>query len=115
MIYKRILEGKDLPKHGARSSEVLSRVDGNNFHFAEKDGYRNDLSPESDENTPVITFIQKEIEGEPLTKLKQYCSPGLVEEIKALRCIFLVRLGEPENVENLDKSILRAGLLQIGE
>ena len=57
MIFKRILEGKDLPKHGARSSEVLSRVDGNNFHFAEKDGYRNDLNPESDENTPIITFI----------------------------------------------------------
>ena len=33
MVYKRILEGKDLPKHGARSSEVLSRTDGPNFHF----------------------------------------------------------------------------------
>jgi len=33
LVYKRILEGKDLPKHGARSSEVLSRADGPNFHF----------------------------------------------------------------------------------
>ena len=50
LVYKRVLEGKDLPKHGARSSEVLSRADGANFHFAEQDRYRNDLSPEADEN-----------------------------------------------------------------
>lgn len=27
----------------------------------------------------------------------------------------MVRLGEPENVENLDKSALRTGLLAMGE
>ena len=57
MVYKRVLEGKDLPKHGSRSSEAVSRADGFNFHFGDKDGYRNDLSPESDENTPVLQFI----------------------------------------------------------
>ena len=49
-LYKRILDGKDLPKHGARSSEVLSRQDGANFHISSAGAYRNDLSPEDDEN-----------------------------------------------------------------
>ena len=57
LVYRRVLEGKDLPKHGARSSEVLSRTDGNNFHYSEKDGYRNDLSPEADENAPALQLI----------------------------------------------------------
>ena len=57
MVYKRVLEGKDLPKHGARASEVLSRIDGSNFHFVSKDGYRNDLSPEDDHNLAALTFL----------------------------------------------------------
>ena len=115
LVYKRVLEGKDLPKHGARTSEVLSRADGSNFHFAEQDRYRNDLSPEADENQAALRFMQAEIDGAQLQKIKSYCSPGLVEEIKALRCLFMVRLGEPENVENLDKSAQRVALLTAGE
>ena len=46
--YKRILDGKDLPKQGARGSESVSRADGPNFHY--KESYRNDLSPEAEEN-----------------------------------------------------------------
>ena len=57
LVYRRVLEGKDLPKHGARSSEVLSRADGTNFHYGDKDGYRNDLSPEADENMPALQMI----------------------------------------------------------
>lgn len=112
MIYKRVIEGKDLPKHGSRISEALSRLDGKDFHLGSKDRYRNDLSPESDENADALRFIQAEIDGAALQLLKAYCSPNLVEEIKALRCLFLVRLGEPENVENLDKSALRSMLLE---
>ena len=114
-LYKRVLEGKDLPKHGSRVSEVISRADGSNFAFGDKDRFRNDLSPEADENKAAIAFLQKEVEGEPLTKLKGYCSPSLIEEIKTLRSLFMVRLGEPENVENLDKSDIRINLLQQGE
>ena len=33
MIYKRILGGKDLPKHGARASEWASKADGSNYHI----------------------------------------------------------------------------------
>lgn len=111
LIYKRIIEGKDLPKHASRNSETLSRQDGSNFHYDSKLDYRNDLSPEADENTGVLTFIQKELDGAALQSLKDYCSPALVEEIKTLRCIFMVRLGEPENIENSDKAALRQGLL----
>ena len=112
-IYKRIMDGRDLPKHGARQSEMLSKADGVNYHY--KESYRNDLSPEADENQSAIQFIQKEIDGEQLSKLKAYCSPTLIEEINFLRCLFMVRLGETENVENLEKSSIRVGLLQHGE
>jgi len=50
-----------------------------------------------------------------LNKLKQYCSPNLIEEIKMLRCLFMTRLGEAENVENLEKASLRQNLLQGAE
>jgi hypothetical protein len=33
MIYKRILDGKDLPKHGSRASEYAGRADGANYHI----------------------------------------------------------------------------------
>lgn len=39
----------------------------------------------------------------------------MVEQLQFLRCAFLVRLGEQENVENLDKAGLRAQLLQAAE
>ena len=57
LIYKRIIEGKDLPKHGARASESLSRLDGPNYHFGRKDCYHNDLSPEADENQAALALI----------------------------------------------------------
>ena len=47
MIYKRILEHKDLPKFGARSSEQMIRTDGASFFFDRNAGYRNDLTPEA--------------------------------------------------------------------
>ena len=115
MIYRRILKGKDLPKHGSRASETLAKIDGPNFNFSSKDGYRNDLSPEADENQAALQFLQKDIEEDALKKLKAYCSPSLLEEIRYLRCLFLVRIGEKENVENLDKASLRSGLLQAAE
>ena len=50
-----------------------------------------------------------------MSRLKNYCSPNLLEEIRAIRCLFMIRLGENENVENLDKSQIRAGLLATAE
>ena len=73
------------------------------------------MSPEADENVQALQFIQKEVDAEPLNRLKQYCSPGLIEDIRTLRCLFMVRLGEPENVENLEKNALRIGLLNTSE
>ena len=39
----------------------------------------------------------------------------MVEQLQFLRCAFLVRLGEQENVEDLEKAGLRAQLLQTAE
>ena len=49
-------------------------------------------------------MLKQEIDGEPLNNMKKYCSPAVIELMKYLRCIFLIRLGENENVENLDKA-----------
>ena len=64
LIYQRVLDGRDLPKHGSRASEVVNRQDGYNFHYSDQNRYRNDLSPEADENATALQFIQKEVEGE---------------------------------------------------
>lgn len=115
LVYKRVIEGKDLPKHGSRFSMNAARIDGPTFSFGRKDCYRNDLSPEAEENATALAFLQSIVEGDKLNKLKSYCSPNLVEEIKALRCLFMIRLGEPENAENLDKAPFRFSLLQGSE
>jgi hypothetical protein len=57
MIYQRILDCKDLPVHGSRGSEQLIRQDGINFTYDIKTGYRNDLSPEAEENQGVLTSL----------------------------------------------------------
>lgn len=47
--------------------------------------------------------------------MKQFCSPDVFEMVFYLRALFLVRIGEHENVENLDKADLRNQLLKAGE
>ena len=54
LIYRRIAENKDLPKHGSRHSENLTIIDGNNFHFDETIKYYNDLTPENEKNQAAI-------------------------------------------------------------
>jgi hypothetical protein len=54
LIYRRIIEAKDLPKHGSRQSENLAIIDGNNFHFDETVKYYNDLAPEHEKNQAAI-------------------------------------------------------------
>lgn len=54
LIYRRIIEVKDLPKHGNRQSENLAIIDGNNFHFDEAIKYYNDLTPENEKNQAAI-------------------------------------------------------------
>jgi len=115
LVYKRITDSKDLPKYGSRFSMNAARTDGATFSFGRKDCYRNDLTPEAEENATALTFMQQTVEGDKLNKLKAYCSPNIIEEIRALRCLFMVRLGEPENAENLEKASFRFGLLQGAE
>jgi hypothetical protein len=50
-----------------------------------------------------------------LNKLKGICSPAVLELLKYLRCLFLIRLGENENVESQDKAHIRNQLLALGE
>ena len=111
LVYRRVIEGKDLPKYGSRSSLNAARQDGEIFSFGRKDCYRNDLTPEAEENAAALAYITQVLDADKVGKLKLYCSPNLIEEIKGLRCLFMVRLGEPENVENLDKASFRLGLL----
>jgi len=66
LIYKRILSGNDIPKHGVRKSEHLEKQDGFNFRVDAESSYRNDLSPDSDENLAAIAFISKELGPEEI-------------------------------------------------
>ena len=56
-VFRRIIEGKDLPKHAGRFSMNAARVDGPTFKFSRKDDFRNDLSPEADENAAALALI----------------------------------------------------------
>ena len=47
--------------------------------------------------------------------LKNFCSPDVFEMIMYLRGNILLRLGENENVESLDKADLRNNLLKAAE
>jgi len=57
LIYKRVLKGIDLPKYASRYSMAMQRKDGSYVHFGTKDCYRNDLSPEAEENAAALAFI----------------------------------------------------------
>ena len=79
MTYKRILEGKDLPKHGSRNSEWASKAGGSNYHIDQTDKYHNDLTPEDDKNQAALGVLQKELSAEQLAGLKASCSPSVIE------------------------------------
>jgi len=49
-VYRRILSLKDLPDFGSKHSEHSMKHDGPNFQYSSESGYRNDLTPEADEN-----------------------------------------------------------------
>jgi len=103
-IYKKVLLAKNMPKYGDRASEFSERFDGSHFNLPSDDQYFNDLTPEHDKNQPAITFISKPIEVDVLNKLKVFCTPYVVELLQYLRANLLVRTGEGQNVENLDKA-----------
>ena len=48
-------------------------------------------------------------------KLKEFCTPYIVEKLQYLRALFLVRIGENENVESQEKSELRYSILRAAE
>ena len=114
-IYNRILSMKDLPDYGARGSEHSAKQRGKNFQFPSDQVYRNDLSPEADENQAVLKALLEAISEDTEQKLKKFCSPYIIESLQYLRALFLVRLGETENVENADKAELRQQLLKTAE
>jgi hypothetical protein len=50
-IFRRVIELRDLPKHGTKESLVSSRNDGNNFYFdRETSVYFNELTPDHEKN-----------------------------------------------------------------
>jgi hypothetical protein len=49
-IFRRILEAKDLPKHGSRFSYPASLTEGANFHVDENPRFFNHLTPEHEKN-----------------------------------------------------------------
>lgn len=114
-IYKKVLMGKNMPKYGDRVSEYGERQDGGHFNLPFDDCYFNDLTPEHDKNQPAITFILKPIEAETLSKLKAFSTPFVVELLQYLRSSMLVRIGESQNVENLDKAEKRKEILKAAE
>lgn len=114
-IYKKVLLLKNMPKYGERLSEFNERQDGSHFNLPFDDCYFNDLTPEHDKNQPAITFISKPIEAEVLNKLKVFATPYVVELLQYLRSTLLVRIGESQNVENLDKADQRKTILKTAE
>lgn len=103
-IYKKVLMLKNMPKYGERISEFNERIDGSHFNLPFDDCYFNDLTPENDKNKPAIDFISKPIDADVLNKLKVFCTPYVCELLQYLRAALLVRIGENQNVENLDKA-----------
>jgi hypothetical protein len=99
-IYNRILSMKDLPDYGARHSEHSMKQGGKNFQFPSDQVYRNELPPEADENQPSIKSLLEAVPEDVEQKLKEFCSPYIIESLHYLRALFLVRIGETENVEN---------------
>ena len=114
-IYKKILLQKNLPKYGDRASEFADRHDGAHFHLPHDDCYFNDLTPEHDKNQPAIQFLLKPIDSECVQRMKNYCTPFIVEMLQFLRASILVRVGESQNVENLDKADARKQILKNAE
>jgi hypothetical protein len=47
--------------------------------------YRNDLSPEADENQATIKLLLEAIPEDTEKKLKEFCSPYIVESLHFLR------------------------------
>jgi hypothetical protein len=115
-LYRRIIEQKDLPKVGIKDSDVSRRSDGPNYFFDRENViYFNELPPEHEKNMPALEFMMKTIEGKELGDLKRFCSPAILEMVQYLRTLFLVRLGEQENVQSSDKASLRDKLLSTAE
>jgi hypothetical protein len=114
-LYRKVLALKDMPNHGTRPSEFTSRADGANFQFDLEDCYHNHLTPEDAKNQNAITFIQKPLQDDFIVKMKAFATPNILEMVQYLRSLFLVRIGEPENVENLDKAEARKAILKVAE
>ena len=106
---------KDLPDYCARHSEFSKKQDGTNFQFPIGESYRNNLSPEADENQAVIKLLLEALPADTEAQLIEFCSPYVLESLHYLRGLFLVRIGEAENVERSEKAELRQQILRAAE
>lgn len=57
----------------------------------------------------------KPLDAPKLEQLKAYCSADVYEMVHYCRAVFLLRVGESENVEALDKAELRVQILKAAE
>ena len=71
-----------------------------NYQFPKEQGYRNDWPPEADEYQPVLKLLLESIPETTEHSLMAFCSPYILESLHFLRALFLVRIGETENVVN---------------
>ena len=58
--------------------------------------------------------MEKQIEDDLIKKLEEYCSPFVVESLKFLRALLLLRVAEKENVESTNQEP-REALLKLSE
>ena len=59
--------------------------------------------------------MTKPIGDDVIVKLKSFCTPYIIEKLQFLRASFIIRLGENQNVENLDKAEARRLILKSAE
>ena len=73
------------------------------------------MPPEADENQAVLKLLLEAIPETTEHQLMAFCSPYILESLHYLRALFLVRVGETENVVNQEKAESRLNLLKTAE
>ena len=73
------------------------------------------MAPENDKNKEAIDFLIKPISDDQAKLMKKYLSPSAWEQLNSLKWLFIIRLGESENVEMPEKADFRNGLLKQSE
>lgn len=96
-----------MPKNGSRESEYQQKKEGKNFYFPHNQRYYNNMPPEHEKNQEAIANLLKPIAQETIGYFKKYLSSYVLDMLQYTRCLFLIRLGESENVEMPEKADFR--------